>query len=200
MPQNSSPIPKHAIGDARPDGPEFIARLRQPFLLAQVETIGHQRIRLHCWPPDYAERIPPGTLSRSLSRLVDYYARTTHQPIPEFQAIPANSPHAPPPCLLLDNHESAWTGILQPHAPRLWEVDESEAPRPPGTGPAVEITWLPAFSGPAPAFPADTRATSAFYADYSRAEIRLEPPPALSTAAYFCQCGRHLPCRHCPAD
>lgn len=162
-----APIPKHALGDAVPDGPEFLARLRNPFLLARVD-LQSSRLQLTLWPADYLDHCPPAKITRSLEALAQYYFRATHQRPRPWQAAPATSSDPPPPCVLLDNTAAAWTGILQPTAPRLWEVTDSTA----AEG-ATDITWLRHFPGPPPSFPDDTRATAAFYRTYTTAENAL---------------------------
>jgi len=110
-----------------------------------------------------------------LASIARYWAASTDLPLPEYLAIPDPTP--PPECLLLEDTASEWTGILQPLAPRLWQVtDYQPTRRGDGRPGAVEITYLPSWGGPPPEFPSDTRATAAFFRRYTEHENKLHPP------------------------
>lgn len=159
-------IPKHAIGRASPEagGAVYVVRLRSPFWVVRVDLEaqgGGVRFAVH--PADYAETLKPAKVSHTLQTLARVYAAHAHlQDVPQWRAGPMR-PEDLPPILLLDNPSSAFSGILQTEAPRLWEIDSTELHSHTDTVPAVSIDWLGDFSGPAPRFPEDTRAVHAFY-------------------------------------
>lgn len=182
MPKNKPPrIPNFAIGEAVPDGDEYVVHLGHPYLVVRISSSElSTRPHLNYWPPNPIGVLDPTLEAESLHwvlrQILSYWARATDSPLPEgyshFEAA------APPDCLLLDDAAAEWTGILQTRAPRLWEVTDRQPDRRRGGRPAgVDISWLSRWLGPPPEFPADTRATAAFFREFTDLENNLTPPP-----------------------
>jgi len=194
MSENKVPShPRFAIGNAHPDGPDYIVSLIYPYRVVKIHwTEGVDRPWLKYWPncrPILNPDIAHASLHIQMRQIWQYYARATDRPVPEYWDIPqisfnpqddyiAAPSHTPPPeCLLLEDTDSEWTGILQPLAPRLWQVTDCRpARRGDGRPGAVEITYLPSWDGPPPEFPTDTRATAAFFRRFTEQKNNLHPP------------------------
>ncbi len=118
-------FPKYAVGEEWPEGetPDFVVRLRNPFVLASVEPQGFS-IHLHAWP-DIREATTPVKVDKIMATLarLDSIEHDDEDTDYSTWSYSFGTLPAIPPLLMLDNTSSQWTGILRLKSPMgLWQV------------------------------------------------------------------------------
>jgi len=158
-------LPKLAIGSATPDGPLWVVRLRNPFLLGLAEQTGLCGLSLLGWPPEAPHQTTEKKIAKCFHGLAALWADYLDE---DDSALSWSFPLdlAPPPYLLIEAPSSDWEGILEPERRILWVIEDG----PDGT---TSILWESEFGGE-PTFPEDTRAVSAFYRAFQIAEEEME--------------------------
>lgn len=164
-------FPKYAVGSQWPEDEQvWVARLRNPFLLAKVELQGLFSLRLHLWPNGVLEKIPIKKQQQVLQGMAGFYFEEVEE-YPDDSgdniSVISHPGIKPPLNLVIDNQKSNWTGILRTRDPIcLFTVSDELG--------YDSLTWIPAFQAGDKITPDIPRLATAYWCDFCEREDELE--------------------------
>lgn len=124
-------FPKYVTGSGLPtsdgEGAVWVVRLRAPFIMASMEPMGILGLRAYGWPMAAQTATSPAKLHSTMRQLASIWCREVDEMpgLPERWDYVFDPATVPPRRLVIDNHSSQWSGILDTEHLWLWHLDEA---------------------------------------------------------------------------